>query len=32
MQILAVVVLYKRAPEQSQTIQSLIQVFGSNPG
>lgn len=32
MQILAVIVLYKRAPEQSQTIQSLIQVFGRNPG
>jgi GT2 family glycosyltransferase len=31
MQILAVIVLYKRAPEQSQTIQSLIQVFGRNP-
>jgi GT2 family glycosyltransferase len=32
MQILAVVVLYKRSPEQSQTIQSLIQVFACNPG
>ena len=32
MQILAVIVLYKRAPEQSQTILSLIQVFGRNPG
>jgi len=32
MQILAVVVLYKRAPKQSQTIQSLIQVFDRNPG
>jgi GT2 family glycosyltransferase len=32
MQILAVIVLYKRAPEQSQTIQSLIQVFGRNAG
>ncbi len=31
MQILAVVVLYKQAPEQSQTIQSLIQVFGVHP-
>jgi GT2 family glycosyltransferase len=27
MQILVVVVLYKQSPEQSQTIQSLIQVF-----
>ena len=32
MQILAVVVLYKLAPEQSQTIQSLIQVFNRNAG
>jgi GT2 family glycosyltransferase len=32
MQILAVIVLYKRAPEQSQTIQSLIPIFGGNPG
>jgi GT2 family glycosyltransferase len=31
MQILAVVVLYKRLPEQSETIQSLIQVFERNP-
>lgn len=31
MQILAVVVLYKQLPEQSQTIQSLIQVFARNP-
>jgi len=31
MQILAVVVLYKRLPQDSQTIQSLIQVFESNP-
>jgi GT2 family glycosyltransferase len=27
MQILVVIVLYKQSPEQSQTIQSLIQVF-----
>ena len=32
MQILAVVVLYKQLPEQSQTIQSLIRVFESDPG
>jgi GT2 family glycosyltransferase len=32
MQILAVVVLYKQAPKQSQTIQSLIQVFNRNAG
>jgi GT2 family glycosyltransferase len=31
MQILAVVVLYKQLPEQSETIQSLIQVFERNP-
>jgi GT2 family glycosyltransferase len=30
MQILAVVVLYKRSPESSETIQSLIQVFERN--
>jgi GT2 family glycosyltransferase len=32
MRILAVVVLYKRSPEQSETIQSLIQVFERHPG
>ena len=32
MQILAVVVLYKQSPQQSQTIQSLIRVFAGNPG
>ncbi len=32
MQILAVVVLYKRSPQQSQTIQSLSQVLERNPG
>jgi GT2 family glycosyltransferase len=32
MQILAVVVLYKQSPEQSQTIQSLMRVFERNPG
>jgi GT2 family glycosyltransferase len=32
MQILAVVVLYKQLPEQSDTIQSLTQVFERNPG
>jgi GT2 family glycosyltransferase len=32
MEILAVVVLYKRSPQESQTIQSLIQVFERNPG
>jgi GT2 family glycosyltransferase len=32
MQILAVVVLYKQSPEQSETIQSLIQVFERDPG
>ncbi len=31
MELLAVVVLYKRSPQQSQTIQSLIQVFQRNP-
>lgn len=31
MEILAVVVLYKRSPRESQTIQSLIQVFERNP-
>jgi GT2 family glycosyltransferase len=31
MQILAVVVLYKRSPQQSQTIQSLIEVFAGCP-
>ena len=31
MQILAVIVLYKQAPEASQTIQSLIRVFGLHP-
>jgi GT2 family glycosyltransferase len=31
MQILAVVVLYKRSPQESQTIQSLIQAFKHNP-
>jgi GT2 family glycosyltransferase len=31
MQILAVVVLYKRSPENSETIQSLIRVFDRNP-
>jgi GT2 family glycosyltransferase len=31
MQILAVVVLYKRLPQDSQTIQSLMQVFEGNP-
>lgn len=31
MQILAVVVLYKQLPQQSQTIQSLIRVFASDP-
>jgi GT2 family glycosyltransferase len=31
MEILAVVVLYKRSPQESQTIQSLIQVFQRNP-
>ena len=31
MQILAVVVLYKQLPEQSETIRSLIQVFERNP-
>jgi GT2 family glycosyltransferase len=31
MQILAVIVLYKQAPEKSQTIQSLIQVFERHP-
>jgi len=31
MQILAVVVLYKQAPERSQTIQSLIDVLGRSP-
>lgn len=31
MQILAVVVLYKRLPGQSQTISSLAQAFGANP-
>ncbi len=30
-QIVAVVVLYKRLPEQSQTIDSLGKVFASNP-
>ena len=32
MQIVIVVVLYKRSPQQSQTIQSLAQVFGLTPG
>jgi GT2 family glycosyltransferase len=32
MQILAVVVLYKQSPQQSQTIQSLIKVFTGDPG
>ena len=32
MQILAVVVLYKQSPEQSETIQSLIRVFERDPG
>jgi GT2 family glycosyltransferase len=31
MQILAVVVLYKQSPEQSETIQSLIRVFERDP-
>ena len=31
-QIVAVVVLYKRLPEQSQTIESLEKVFAGNPG
>lgn len=31
MQILAVVVLYKRTLEESQTIHSLVKVFGSHP-
>jgi GT2 family glycosyltransferase len=31
MQILAVVVLYKRSPQQSQTIQSLSQALERNP-
>jgi GT2 family glycosyltransferase len=31
MEILAVVVLYKRSPQESQTIRSLIQVFQRNP-
>lgn len=31
MQILAVVVLYKQAPLQSQTIQSLVRVFTAHP-
>jgi GT2 family glycosyltransferase len=31
MQILAVVVLYKQSPLQSQTVQSLIQIFGRDP-
>jgi GT2 family glycosyltransferase len=31
MQIVIVVVLYKRSPEQSQTIVSLAQVFGRRP-
>ncbi len=31
-QIVAVVVLYKRLPEQSQTIDSLGKVFAGNPG
>jgi GT2 family glycosyltransferase len=31
MQILAVIVLYKRSPQQSQTIQSLIRVFAGDP-
>jgi GT2 family glycosyltransferase len=31
MRILIVVVLYKRSPEDSQTIQSLIQAFERNP-
>jgi hypothetical protein len=31
MQIVIVVVLYKRTPEQSQTINSLGEVFGRNP-
>ena len=30
-QIVAVVVLYKRLPEQSQTIASLGTVFADNP-
>jgi hypothetical protein len=30
-QIVAVVVLYKRLPEQSQTIDSLGKVFAGNP-
>jgi GT2 family glycosyltransferase len=32
MQILAVVVLYKQAPQQTQTVRSLIQVFENDPG
>ena len=32
MHIVIVVVLYKRSPQQSQTIQSLAQVFGLTPG
>ncbi len=32
MQILIVVVLYKRSPAQSQTINSLAAVFDRNPG
>jgi len=32
MEILAVVVLYKRSPQESQTIQSLIHVLQRNPG
>jgi GT2 family glycosyltransferase len=31
MQIVIVVVLYKRTPEQSQTINSLAEIFGLNP-
>jgi GT2 family glycosyltransferase len=31
MQILAVVVLYKQSPQQSQTMQSLTRVFASSP-
>ncbi len=30
-QVLAVVVLYKRPPEQSQTINSLTAIFADNP-
>lgn len=32
MEILAVVVLYKRSPQETQTIQTLIQAFERDPG